>query len=199
MSPAWRSRLAFWTSFLSGAFLIRTGCLQGRRQTFEAGLREEGGEAAPAHLSLTDVGVTISTGAERGGRVVDVEAAQPVEADLLVGLVEHRGQVGLIGDVIALYEEVAGVEAEAEALAAARQLDQLGGLVEVAPEQAFVSGGLLEQQRASSLSLSAAAITFAARLHRGAERLALLCARVKDDAAGADPVADSQRVGQRVQ
>ena len=54
-----------------------------------------------------------------------------------------------VGDVVALDEEVAGVEAEAEALAAAGQLDQLGGLVEVAAEQAFVAGGLLEQQRAA--------------------------------------------------
>ena len=57
-------------------------------------------------------------------------------------------QVGFVGDVVALHEHVAGVEAEAEALAAAGPLDQVGGLVEVAAEQAFVAGGLLEQEGA---------------------------------------------------
>ena len=79
-----------------------------------------------------------------------------------------RGEVLGVGDVVALDEEVAGVEAEAEALAAAGQLDQLGGLVEVAAEQAFVAGGLLEQQGAASrCPSSAAAITFAARFIDG--------------------------------
>ena len=79
-----------------------------------------------------------------------------------------RGEVLGVGDVVALDEEVAGVEAEAEPLAAAGQLDQLGGLVEVAAEQALVAGGLLEQQRAASrCPSSAAAITFAARFIEG--------------------------------
>ena len=63
---------------------------------------------------------------------------------------------------------MAGIEAEAEPLAAARLLDQLGGLVEVAAEQALVTGRLLEQQRARSVSSSAAAISFAARFIDGA-------------------------------
>ena len=80
----------------------------------------------------------------------------------------------------------------------AGELDQLGGLVEVAAEQAFVAGGLLEQQRAASrCPSSAAAITFAGPFHRGPERLAFLGAGVEDDAGGADPVADPQRVGER--
>ena len=69
---------------------------------------------------------------------------QPREADLLFRFVEHRRQAHLVGDVVALHEEMAGVEAEAEALAAPRELDQLGGLVEVAPQQALVAGRLLE-------------------------------------------------------
>ena len=81
--------------------------------------------------------MAVAVGAERDGGVVDVEAAQPLEADLRVDLVDDRAEVRGVGDVVALDEEVAGVEAEAEALAAAGQLDQLGGLVEVAAEQAL--------------------------------------------------------------
>ena len=58
------------------------------------------------------------------------------------------GEVGLVGDVVALHEHVAGVEAEAEALVAAGAVDQVGDLVEVAGQQAFVAGGLLEQEPA---------------------------------------------------
>ena len=122
---------------------------------------------------------------------------QPLEADLLVGFVEHRREALGVGDVVALDEEVAGVEAEAEAPAAAGQLDQLRGLVEVAAEQPFVAGGLLEQERAGVAVLQRRRDHLRGALDRGAERLAFLRARVEDDAGGADPVADPQRVGQR--
>jgi hypothetical protein len=92
---------------------------------------------------------------------------------------------------------VAGVEAEAEAFAAAGQLDQLGGLVEVAAEQALVAGGLLEQEAAAVALLERRGDHLAGPLHRGPVRLAFLSPGVEDDAGGADPVADPQRVGQR--
>ena len=105
----------------------------------------------------------------------------------------------LVGDVVALHEEVAGVEAEAEALAAAGQLDQLGGLVEVAPQQPFVPGGLLEQERTAVAVLQGRGDDFGSPLHRRVERLAFLRAGVQDDPGGADLVADPQRVRQRAQ
>src|SRR4051794_31626333 len=52
--------------FLVGAFLVRARRLQGRGEALEAGLGEEGGEAAFAHLALADVGVAIAAGAEGG-------------------------------------------------------------------------------------------------------------------------------------
>ena len=111
--------------------------------------------------------MAVAAGAEWGGGVVYVQAAEAVQAYLLVGFVDDPAEVLGVGDVVALNEEVAGIEAEAKALAAAGELDQLGGLVEVAAEQAFVAGGLLEQQRAASLSFTAAAMTFAARFIEG--------------------------------
>src|SRR5262249_15119992 len=94
------------------------------------------------------------------------------------------------------HEEMAGVEAEAEALAASGQLDQLGGLVEVASQQAFVASGLLEEEGAVVAVLQRCGDHLRGALDRGAKRLALLRARMQDDAGGADPVAGPQRVGQ---
>ena len=126
-------------------------------------------------------------------------AAEALEADLGVGFVEDRGEVLGVGDVVALDEQVAGVEAEAEALAAAGQLDQLGGLVEVAAEQAFVAGGLLEQERAGVAVLERRGDHFARPVSAPVPAARLLGAGVEDDAGGADPVADPQRVGERGQ
>ena len=88
-----------------------------------------------------------------GRRVVDVQAAQPVEADHR-GRARRRPPSSAVGrrDVVAGREQVAGVEADAEALAAAGGLDQLGQLVEVAAERARSAGGVLEQQRAALAS-----------------------------------------------
>jgi pimeloyl-ACP methyl ester carboxylesterase len=182
---------------LAGALLFRAGRLQGRRQPLEAGLGEEGGEAALPHLAFADVGVAVAAGAERGGGVVDVDGAEPPEPHLGVGFVQHRAEMGLVGDVVALDEEVAGVEAEAEPPAAAGQLDQLRGLVEVAAQEAFVAGGLLEQEAAAVAVLQRRGDHLPGPFHRGAVRLAFLRPGVQDDAGGADPVADPQRVGQR--
>src|SRR4051794_19372227 len=126
------------------AFLLRARRLQRRRQALEAGLGEEGGEAAAAHLAFADVGVAVAAGTKGGGGVVDVDGAEALDPDLLVGFVEDGAEVGLVGDVVALDEEVAGVEAEAEALAAAGEVDQLGGLVEVARQEPFVACRLLD-------------------------------------------------------
>jgi hypothetical protein len=86
---------------------------------------------------------------------------------------------------------VAGVEAEAEALAAAGELDQLGGLVEVAAEQALVAGRLLEQERTALAVFERGSDRFARALYRGPQRLFHLRARVQDDTGGTDLVADA--------
>ena len=156
LRPALREALrGAGTSLLSGPFLFGPGVSRVAGRPSKRGSERKAARPLLAHLALADVGVAVAAGAERGGGVVDVDGAEALEADLRVGFVEDRAEVGLVGDVVALDEEVAGVEAEAEALAAAGQLDQLGGLVEVAAEQAFVAGGLLEQQRAASRSPSA--------------------------------------------
>ncbi len=82
--------------------------------------------------------------------------------------------MGFVGDVVALDEHVAGVEAEAEALVATGAVDQVGDLVEIAGQQAFVAGGLLEQQPAGVAVLEGACDRFGGALDRGCERLFFL-------------------------
>ena len=62
-----------------------------------------------------------------------------------------------------------------------------------------MAGGLLEQQRAAVAVLQRRGDHFRGAFHRRAQRLAFLGAGVEDDAGGADPVADPQRVGERGQ
>ena len=80
--------------FFVGAFLFRAGGLQGGGEALEAGLGEEGGEAAFAHLAFADVGVAVAAGAEGGGGVVDVDGAEALDADLGVGFVEDLRRGG---------------------------------------------------------------------------------------------------------
>ena len=65
--------------------------------------------------------MAVAVGAERRRRVVDVQRAEPVEPDDAVELVEHRGERLRGADVVARGEQVAGVEADAEPLVAARR------------------------------------------------------------------------------
>ena len=88
--------------------------------------------------------------------------------DLRVGFVEDRAEVLFVGDVVALDEEVAGVEAEAEALAAA-------GAARSARRSGRSRGpaGLCGRRSARAAAgscrsvFSAAAIVFAARFSEG--------------------------------
>ena len=72
--------------------------LEDRRQLLNGGVREERAETL-AQLPFEDARVPIAVRAERRSGVVDVQAAQPVEADALVDLREGRGVHGRIGDV----------------------------------------------------------------------------------------------------
>ena len=101
-----------------------------------------------ADLAVAEVAVAVAVGAERRCGVVDVQRAEPVEADHAVELVEHGGERLGGADVVAGGEQVAGVQADAEPLVAAGGLDQPRELLERAPERAAGAGGVLEVQRA---------------------------------------------------
>ena len=98
------------------------------RQPLEARLREE----ARTKPLAPDLALRRAARAGRGSsraaalRVVDVQAAQPLEADFAVELVERpRSASSACAIVVAAREQVAAVDADAEPLAGAGRLDQL--------------------------------------------------------------------------
>src|SRR4029077_19175160 len=97
-------------------------------------LAEEGPHPVSADLAIRDRGVPVSVRAPRIARVVHVEELELLQADLRVDLVDQVLHPLAGADVIAARVQMAGVDAETEALGTARFLDQLGRLVEVAAE-----------------------------------------------------------------
>src|SRR5215204_6376074 len=92
---------------------------------------------------------------------------------------------------------MAAVEADADAIVAAAELDEAGELVEVAADRPGVAGGVLEQQRAA-LGIGEDLVDgLADRLHTLLVVRTGLRARMEHDARGADAVAEAKRVGQR--
>ena len=118
-----------------GAVLVGPGRLEHRGQILEAGLGEERGDAALAHLALADVRVLVAVGALGHRAVVDVQAAEPVEADLAVEVVDDERECLRLDDVVAAREQVAAVDADADPLAGPSRFDELRELVEVAAER----------------------------------------------------------------
>ncbi len=111
--------------------------LQHARQSVETRLGEEDGAAAAAELALADVGVAIAVGAQRRLGVVEVQRAEALERPPRASQSSSTCGQALVGaDVVARGEQVAGVQADAEALGAAGGVDQVGELLERAPERA---------------------------------------------------------------
>ncbi len=99
-----------------------------------------------AHEPLEDVVVAIAVRAEGRLRVVDVEAADPVETDPLVDLVEEPIDLITIGDVIARRVEVAGVEAEPEPGMLPDPVDDRRELVDGASDRPARARGVLDEK-----------------------------------------------------
>ena len=124
---------------------VRPRRLEDRRQLLERGMREERVQPL-AHQPGADRVVAVAVRAERLLRVVDVQAAQPVEADLAVEVGDGGVEHGLVGDVDARRVPVAGVEADAEPrMVVERGMDR-GELVGRASDRAARAGRVLHQQ-----------------------------------------------------
>ena len=77
------------TSFLSGPFLFGPGVSRVAGSPSKRGSDRKAARPPLAHLALADVGVAVAAGTERRGGIVYVQAAEAVEADLLVGFVDY--------------------------------------------------------------------------------------------------------------
>ena len=107
------SSFAFRISSASGPWSSAPGDLEQRGQALEGGMAEEDAEPL-AELALEDVRVPVAVRPERRLRVVQVQAAQPVEADVAVELLDERVERVPVGHVVAGDPQVARVEADAE-------------------------------------------------------------------------------------
>jgi hypothetical protein len=99
-----------------------------------------------AHQALGDAVVAIAIRAEGCLRVVDMEAADSVEADPFVDLVEEPIELIVIGDVVAGCVEVAGIEAEAEAWMSPEPVDDRRELVDGASDRSARAGRVLDEK-----------------------------------------------------
>src|SRR3954453_10798367 len=122
--------------------------LQDAGQVRERRGGQERSAAVLAHLALPDRGVTVAVGAQRLEGVVEVKGAQLLQADLGVEALEHVVDALDGAHVVAGREQVTGVQAHAEALAAPAGAQELGELLERAPQRAAGAGGVLEVQLA---------------------------------------------------
>ena len=148
VAPACRSR-SFCTSAASAPWPSGPGTSRSAGRPWKAGVGEEDAEAV-ADQPLADVRVPVAVRAERGGRVVHVQDAEPVEADAAVHLRYDLVEPGRVGHVVARDPQVARVEADAEPRVPVEPVDEDRELVEGAPDRAARAGGVLEAEPVSS-------------------------------------------------
>src|SRR3954454_23710086 len=129
------------------ALAVRAGRLEHAGELCKARLAHPRRGALLAELARADVGVAVAVRPEGSSRVVEVQRAEAVEADLGVEVVEDACEASRRGDVVARGVQVAGVEAAPEPLAAAARLEQRRQLAERAPERAARACGVLEMKR----------------------------------------------------
>ena len=148
LRPFARSFFIVSTSTFSGAWPFAPGPSKRAGSFSKAGSDRKAAQPARADLALARHGVAVAVRAERCLRVVHVQAAQAADADGLLEVLDHLADLLRRRDVEAGREHVARVEAHAEALVAAGQVDQLAQLLEGAADRVAGAGGVLEQQAA---------------------------------------------------
>src|SRR5919204_2187336 len=126
------------------AFAVYSGNLEQHRKLLQPRVSEERAESF-THQPFADVLVAVPVRAEGRLRVVRVQCAQAVEADLLVQVVEQRVECGGVRRGDARDVEVGRVETDAEPLVAVELVEDRRELVEGAPDRPARAGGVLHQ------------------------------------------------------
>src|SRR4051812_41146262 len=169
-----------------GAVVVRPGDFEERGQALKPRVREEDAELAAEH-TLADVRVSVAVRTERVPRVVDVQRAQAVEADQVVELVEQIVDDLALRDVDARDEQMARVEADAEAPVPVARVKELRELVERAADRAARACGVLDQKpRRVGAELERVVDRRNGALHACLEPGAEVRADVEDDAVRVD-------------
>src|SRR5213078_3355392 len=119
------------------------------RQLREPRVVDEPSERLDADAALADVLVPIDTARARLLRVVQVEGLQAREPHDPSELTERLAVALFRTDVVAGGEQVARVEADADAARAAEPLDDLGEVLEAMSEVGPLARRLLEQDPCS--------------------------------------------------
>ena len=126
-----------------------------------------------------------------------MQRSEALQADDAVELVDDLAERLGRAYVVSGREQMAGVEADPDAVAAAGGVEQRLELLERAAEGAAGAGGVLEVERALVGLGQRFVDDLAGALDRLGDVAGLRGAGVQHHADSADPVADSQRLGQR--
>ncbi len=185
-----------------GRALARSRRASRARRAGAAGRAPTGTRAARvAQLARADVRVAVAVGAERGLGVVQVQRAHAPAAEQAPRAAHDGVHAGWRADVIARGEQVAGVQAHAEALVAAGGLEQLRQLLQGAAEGSAGAGGVLQMQLTALAVLRAPRRSSPRLVAARIDRPRLRRAGVQDDPASArsaDPRAASWSARQAI-
>src|SRR5204863_6330772 len=124
--------------------VLRRRRFDDQRHAGEACVTRQADEEVLADATLAEVRVAVAAGAARELGIVDVHAAEGAALEARVEVGEEGRVARVLVDCVAGGEGVAGVEADADALACAARAAEQRQLLPGAPEQRAVAGGVLE-------------------------------------------------------
>src|SRR5690242_16236470 len=173
--------------------------LEQRGQLLEARLGQERRQPGLAELAVRQVLVPVAVRAERHGGVVHVDAREAVEPEVGLEVVHHPREPVVRSDVEAAGEHVAAVEAHADPLRPAAEVDELVELLERPADRASRPGGVLEEEAARVGLAEHLLDRLTDALQGRRKRLLQRRSGMDHHAVGADRVAHPERVRERGQ
>src|SRR4051812_3654937 len=111
---------------------------------FEAGIVDDVTKGFFADFALADASVAIDAGAEIGLRIVEVESEDLAETDELFDLADRVVPAFLSAEIETGFEEMGGVEADAEAARIFNALKNFAEMFDAMAEAASLAGGVFE-------------------------------------------------------
>src|SRR5205807_5496277 len=114
----------------------------------ESAVVDQPAEAQGPDLSLADLLVAVHARAERFHAVVEVESPQPFDAQYFIELLERFVISAVRRNVVSGREDVAGVEADGDAIRTLAALADRAQLLESPTQRIALTGGRLQQHQA---------------------------------------------------